>query len=116
MTERRPSGVELIVKARSAWIPGVSATKANEHGRSLATTVLRSTTGCAFQTKVAGRPALPVDTTLTHRHARYHDGQCSTSVSKSHTRSGVARITISLRTSIGDRETVRTEPFSERIM
>ena len=44
----------------------------------------------------------------THRHARYHDGHCSTSVNRSHTRSTEAGITISLRTSIGGRGAVLT--------
>ena len=112
-TVLRPSGVGRSVNVRSACSPRASATMAKECGRSAATTVLRSSTGCAFHRKDAGRAApvdaaLPVDSTRTHRQARYHDGQRSTSVNRSHTRSAEAGITISLRTSIGGREAVLT--------
>ena len=76
-------------------------------GRTAATTVLRRTTGCAFHRKDNPSAARPADgapsvgSTLTHRQARYHFGQPSTSASRSHTRSAEARITISLRTTIG---------------
>ena len=74
---------------------------AKECGRSLVTTALRSSTGCAFHRKTSGCAALAGDSSRTHRQARYHDGQRSTSVNRSHTRSAEAWITVSLRTSIG---------------
>src|SRR5262245_53502832 len=96
-----PSAVGRSVKVRSAWNPTASAVMAKVRGRSLLVTTLRSSTGCDFHLKTSGCAAPPCASIRTQRQARYHDGQRSTSVSRSHTRSGGAGIAISLRTSIG---------------
>src|SRR4029453_601415 len=105
-TMLEPSGVVRSVKVRSACTPLALAVMAKQCGRSLFTTALRSSTGCAFHRKTTDA-ALVGDSSRTHRQARHHDGQRSTSVSRSQTRSIDAWITAALRTSIGAPEVVR---------